>query len=610
VKNVRIVVADPDATFREACAALLRGQGYEVTEAASLDETRWLLDARWFHLAIVSVQMESPDDPNDHSGLDLVRERRPLLQILVSGFPSYELMREVMHVGRQDTPRLVDFLEKKEVMQSAEIIAHMIDELIPINWELHIRLLNGVSFLSMAQQMYGGTDYAALIEYAYELEDLFRKLFNHSHQITLNKVLVQRNLSLVAETFVYGTKAEERVAVLVDFPARNQGLKQQLTRGEKTIHFQALAVPLNKDEKMMLFREWYRSQPPEGIARPLNRLLQAAFTPEAEPQAQDGELVVPFYGEPPYTALDARIKSLCQEATAAGVGQIHHQGRKLSLRLGEGAAVDFPNPVYAIQERAASAGLSNPLHDRLSSDSIFVWNEGSMRLLPVLSGSEDSAVHNLAAFELSLHLDMPANLAGRLEAENALLTGVSGHTAEAVPPQVATVIGLVRQFAAGFGPSYDVALFLSALEYVAGYDPDVQHMTDELVNYVHALLIAAMLCQSQSRFVQLPDNAPEEARQTLWIDLSARMVWVEGVHVPVTPQEFEILKYLYANVGKTCSREAILKEGLGDDVDDLFVEQSRLDSAMSRLRLKLELNPKQPRYLHTVRGYGYQLTLT
>jgi len=270
--------------------------------------------------------------------------------------------------------------------------------------------------------------------------------------------------------------------------------------------------------------------------------------------------------------------------------------------------VDYPNPVYAIEEQAESAEVSSTIRERLSIDSIFVWSEGNMRLLPILSGGDGSAVQNLAAFELSLHLDMPGNLIHRLETESSLLGSTTGNTSAPIPPKLGSVMALVRQFAAGFETSYDAALFLSALEYVSGYDPDVQHMADELVNYVHALLIAAMLCKQQSRFDQLPDHAPEDARQTLWIDLSARRVWVEGVHVPVTPQEFEILKYLYANAGKTCSREAILKEGLGDDIDDLFVEQSRLDSAMSRLRLKLELNPKQPRYLHTVRGYGYQLT--
>ncbi|MCP4428449.1 MAG: winged helix-turn-helix domain-containing protein, partial [Chloroflexi bacterium] len=72
---------------------------------------------------------------------------------------------------------------------------------------------------------------------------------------------------------------------------------------------------------------------------------------------------------------------------------------------------------------------------------------------------------------------------------------------------------------------------------------------------------------------------------------------------------FQILAYLYDHAGELCRRETIIKQGLGDENQeyDRFQEESRLNSAMSRLRQKIEPNPQNPQYLITVRGRGYKL---
>ena len=52
----------------------------------------------------------------------------------------------------------------------------------------------------------------------------------------------------------------------------------------------------------------------------------------------------------------------------------------------------------------------------------------------------------------------------------------------------------------------------------------------------------------------------------------------------------------------------VLREGL-DDPSELSHATSKLNSAVSRVRLKIEPDSENPKYLKTVRGQGYKLVL-
>lgn len=70
----------------------------------------------------------------------------------------------------------------------------------------------------------------------------------------------------------------------------------------------------------------------------------------------------------------------------------------------------------------------------------------------------------------------------------------------------------------------------------------------------------------------------------------------------LTPTEMRLLECLMRNQRLTISRETLIARTWGYD----FVgESNRVDVYVSRLRKKLERNPAEPEYLHTVRGVGY-----
>lgn len=67
----------------------------------------------------------------------------------------------------------------------------------------------------------------------------------------------------------------------------------------------------------------------------------------------------------------------------------------------------------------------------------------------------------------------------------------------------------------------------------------------------------------------------------------------------------EFLRYLILNQGQVVRREDILEQVWGYDV---FPNTRTIDNYVLALRKHFEENPRQPRYIHSVRGVGYKFT--
>ncbi|MER5963647.1 response regulator transcription factor [Streptomyces sp. NPDC002057] len=89
----------------------------------------------------------------------------------------------------------------------------------------------------------------------------------------------------------------------------------------------------------------------------------------------------------------------------------------------------------------------------------------------------------------------------------------------------------------------------------------------------------------------------------LLIDRAGLTVTKHGAAVPLPPTELRLLLELSAAPGRVFSREQLLASVW----DHTFLGDSRLvDAAVGRLRSKLEDVPARPRYVQTVRGFGYR----
>ena len=92
------------------------------------------------------------------------------------------------------------------------------------------------------------------------------------------------------------------------------------------------------------------------------------------------------------------------------------------------------------------------------------------------------------------------------------------------------------------------------------------------------------------------------------IDDNAKTVKIKGVLLdpPLTVKEFQLLHLLYRKQSHVISKEEIAKAIWDYEVYDF----NAIDALVYRVRQRIEVDPAQPKYLVTVRGFGYKLVLT
>ncbi len=87
------------------------------------------------------------------------------------------------------------------------------------------------------------------------------------------------------------------------------------------------------------------------------------------------------------------------------------------------------------------------------------------------------------------------------------------------------------------------------------------------------------------------------------LDTSLCKFFIEDTEVSVSATEFRLLNYFMKNAGQILSKEQILA-ALWDNEGN-FVDENTLSVNISRLRSKIEKDPKKPQIIKTVHGLGY-----
>ncbi|MBT3321084.1 MAG: response regulator transcription factor [Anaerolineae bacterium] len=89
----------------------------------------------------------------------------------------------------------------------------------------------------------------------------------------------------------------------------------------------------------------------------------------------------------------------------------------------------------------------------------------------------------------------------------------------------------------------------------------------------------------------------------LQLDIVARRVFKDDQEIQVSAREFDLLTILMTNMGQAMSRSNLINKVWGID----WVGETRtLDVHIRWLRLKIEADPASPKFIRTVRGYGYR----
>jgi DNA-binding response OmpR family regulator len=109
----------------------------------------------------------------------------------------------------------------------------------------------------------------------------------------------------------------------------------------------------------------------------------------------------------------------------------------------------------------------------------------------------------------------------------------------------------------------------------------------------------------RAEMARQPDSVRDDLVRVdeLEVDLPKRAVTVRGDKADLTYIEFELLRTLIAHPGRVYGRELLLQLIWGDSD---YRDSRTVDVHIRHLREKIELDPKNPEFIFTVRNVGYK----
>lgn len=104
----------------------------------------------------------------------------------------------------------------------------------------------------------------------------------------------------------------------------------------------------------------------------------------------------------------------------------------------------------------------------------------------------------------------------------------------------------------------------------------------------------------------LKKNEDDNIYQTgdLIINDETKQIVVEGKEIKLTPTEYNILKFLTKNKGKVYSINQIYESVWEDEA---YGAENIIAVHIRHIREKIEINPKEPKYLKVIWGIGYKI---
>jgi len=102
------------------------------------------------------------------------------------------------------------------------------------------------------------------------------------------------------------------------------------------------------------------------------------------------------------------------------------------------------------------------------------------------------------------------------------------------------------------------------------------------------------------RHIQRQSGTRAADTQVLSVNTVGYQASVKGNPLVLTKTEFEVLSYLYSNIGRVATREEIITAVFGD----FYGESNIVDANIKNIRAKIALHTQQ-QIIETVRGKGY-----
>jgi DNA-binding response OmpR family regulator len=130
---------------------------------------------------------------------------------------------------------------------------------------------------------------------------------------------------------------------------------------------------------------------------------------------------------------------------------------------------------------------------------------------------------------------------------------------------------------------------------------------DYVTKPFNALELVARVKSQLRRYINLGNYKETEDKITvkgLVLDKKTKMVTVDGEEVRLTAIEYRVLELLMENKGRVFSIEEIYEKAWKEPY---YNGENTVAVHIRRIREKIEINPREPRYLKVVWGIGYKI---
>jgi DNA-binding response OmpR family regulator len=659
----RLLLMDNEPSVLDKWGQVLEQDGYEVWRAATLEDAEEILNDKYLHLAILDIRMQDENDENDISGLLLAKkpEFRPIPKVILTAYPSWQYVREVMAPDTEGRAAAVNFVAKVEGPEALEAaIEKAFAEQIRTSWNLQInaREREGLSFLHLASLVQKGLPNDTLVQRAIELEDLFRRLFYDYAQIRMLRLLWRNDrrfcLSVLAQSLQGATdplilvcgKQSQLEAELKQMQelAPETGQHTKLAGSAETVHFGAAAYVISEADPDTI--RPLRSLAESGKKRPLKAAFEHLLGEVLEAWHQRGQKVehrqdlIALYRQwvglgkdgIPLDEVERRVDALVQKVRPLSTVGIDRGDQSLTFRFPLQGPMDCPDPVATIYNPRAQQDtpvVYRVSPGQLTADNVLVDSDQRTWLTDFAHADLAPQWWDFICLEAALRFDLgqAPDLLAWHEFEECLVKPSALHEHLREQDVVSdlqsnvSLIEQIRQQAGGQTGSdplpYYAGLLVWAVGAMAQYTPGTLYTQGELMRGAHLLLAAAMIARHLDQLSELRDQMgssgsaeiENEGGPVLSLDNDRVTVRIGSKQsVRLSGHELELFRCLYDQAGQVVPRQVLVKTVYREEYDSLDkYQERRLNSLVRRLREKIEPIPGKPRYIHSVRGQGYRL---
>ncbi|MCP5101055.1 MAG: response regulator, partial [Chloroflexi bacterium] len=382
MQQVHILLADNNKDFLNTRAEFLEHVGYKVFRAYSPAEAELLLMTARIHVAILDIRLTNDEDERDTSGLTLAKKRlyQAVPKIILTGYPSYQYVRDVLGRAVDELPAAVDFLAKSEGPEAMiTAVQKTVTKHLGINWDLQIEWGKYVSVEQLMRLILPGLDRADWLMRAAELEDLFRKLFAQFDQLLVDRLLSQvdgrvilsligffadgRESQFIVSCGVSGIVLDEEERFKTAVPEQSK-VNLRRWNSAQTVHFACLAFSFHGGDLEESYQlEKLFKQGGEQVLTVVDRTYQQLARWYDRGRYQNTAVSLDTYyrnrfalsAEIDLRTLDEKVIDLCEKGVSSNVATMQTAGSHLVVTLNAQTERHLLHPISWLRGATLSA---------------------------------------------------------------------------------------------------------------------------------------------------------------------------------------------------------------------------------------------------------------